>query len=209
MEFFQVDSCCWSITPLCSCRETCYLYFIAYDFVFTYSERFCALGISISCDDELYHEKSQSEYHTDEDVVFIHNLPERYLKRFIHFVEWKLFIHSFVCELISMFVFFSKNCSIGDFSKSRNDAFCFLVEYFEACVFDFVDSLELFDDELAIHHEMDFCASEFLHCFEPQDCSHIFCLIVSCISEEKFPSFYHFASLAHDKGTPAWSWVSS
>jgi hypothetical protein len=167
------------------------------------------LRISVSCDDKLYHEKCESKYHTNEYVVFVHRLPERYLERFIHFVERKLCIHCFICELVSVLISLSQNRSKCCFFKSCEDSFCFLIEYFEACVFDFVDSLELLDDEFAIHHEMDFCASEFLHCFESQDCSHIFCLIVSCSSEEKFPSFYHFASLTHDKGTTAWAGVSS
>ncbi len=131
------------------------------------------------------------------------------MKRFIHFMERKLCVHGFICEFISVFISLSQDRSKGCFFKTTENSFCFLIEYLESCVFDLVDSLELFDDEFTIHNEMYFSASEFFDCCEPENCSHIFCLIVGRCSEEKFPSFYYFISLAYDKSTPAWAGVSS
>jgi hypothetical protein len=124
-------------------------------------------------------------------------------------VEWKLCIHGFIRELICVFVSFTKHSSKSHFFEICDDVFCFLIEYFETCVLDLVDSLELFDDELTVHDEMDFCCSDFLCGSESEDCPHIFCLIIGRRSEEKFPSFYHLVSLAHDKSAPAWAGVSS
>jgi hypothetical protein len=84
-----------------------------------------------------------------------------------------------------------------------------LVQYFQSCIFDLVDSLKLFDDEFAIHHEMNFGTSEFFHGCETENSSHIFRLIVGRCAEEEFTSFYDLASLAHHKSAPAWAGVSS
>jgi hypothetical protein len=124
-------------------------------------------------------------------------------------MQRELHIHGFVCELISMLVFFTQNGRIFDSLEFCYDAFCLLIQYLQSSVFYFVDSLKLFDDEFAIHDEMDFCASEFLYRRETENSTHIFCLIVCRRSEEKFTSFYHLASLTHDKSAPAWAGVSS
>ena len=108
-----------------------------------------------------------------------------------------------------MFVSFTKHSSKSHFFEICDDAFCFLIEYFESGVLDLVDSLELFDDEFTIHDEMDFCCSELFRSSESEDCPHVFCLVIGRRSQEKFPSFYHLGSLAHDKSAPAWAGVSS
>lgn len=210
MELFEIDSRCWSISPSCTRRELCYFSLILEYFRFSHTEGFFALRISVSRQYKLDNEESESEYHEDEYIAFWHRgLPERYLERFVHFVKRKLCVHGFICELICVFIFFTEYSGVCHFLKFCNDAFCFLVEYFESCVFDLVDSLELFDDEFTIHDEMDFCCSEFLCGSESEDCSHIFCLIIGRRSEEEFSSFYHLRSLVHDKSAPAWARVSS
>ncbi len=210
MEFFEIDSRCRCISPFCTSRELCYFSLVLYYLTLPHSESFFALRISISREDKLYDEESESEYHEDEYIAFWHRgLPERYLERFIHFVERKLCVHCFICEFVCVLVSFTKHSSICHFFEICDDAFCFLIEYFEPCVLDLVDSLELFDDEFTIHDEMHFSCSEFLCGSESEYRSHIFCLIIGRRAEEKFPSFYHLTSLAHDKSAPAWAWVSS
>jgi len=108
-----------------------------------------------------------------------------------------------------VFVSFTENSSKCHFFEICDDAFCFLIEYFEARVLDLINSLELFDDQFTIHDEMDFCCSELLCRCQAQYRAHIFCLIIGRRSEKKFASFYHLGSLAHDKSAPAWAGVSS
>lgn len=122
---------------------------------------------------------------------------------------WKLCVHCFIGELISVLISLTENRTKGCFFKSCEDSFCFLIQNFQSSVFDFVDSLKLLDDEFAIHHEVDFGASEFFYGCETENSPHIFCLIVGCRSEEKFASFYDLVPLAHDKSAPAWAGVSS
>lgn len=92
--------------------------------------------------------------------------------------------------------------------ESRDDGFSLLVEYFEAGVLHFINPLQLFDDELAVHDEMDFCASEFCYSGESEDGSHILRLIIGGGTEEKFAGLYDFFSFAHDKSAPARAGVS-
>ena len=210
MEFFEIDSRCRCISPFCSGSQLCDFSLVLYYLTLSHAEGFFTLRIPISREDKLYDEESESEYHEDEYIAFWHRgLPERYLERFIHFVERKLCVHCFICEFVCMLVSFTEHSSICHFFEIRDDAFCFLIQYFESCVFDLIDSLELFDDEFTIHDEMDFCCSELLRSSESEDCPHVFCLIIGRRAEEEFSSFYHLTSLAHDKSAPAWAGVSS
>lgn len=52
------------------------------------------------------------------------------------------------------------------------------MEYFETSVLDLVESLELLDDEFAVHDEMNFIGTEISCCFEAENGAHVFCLIV-------------------------------
>lgn len=119
IEFFEIDSRCRRVTPLCPSRESCYLCLVADDFIFSYTKRLFSLRIIVSRNHELYHEKREKEDHTDEYIVFVHSLPERDLERFVHFMYWKLCVHCFICELISVFISLTKNRSKCCFFKTR------------------------------------------------------------------------------------------
>jgi hypothetical protein len=84
-----------------------------------------------------------------------------------------------------------------------------LIKDLEGRLFDLVNSLQLSDDELAIHHEMNLCESELLYCLKSQHSSDIFCLIVSHFSEKKFARLDDFFAISDHKSASTWTWISS